>query len=90
MSNLIPIDASRARNNFFKILDKVFLEDEAFLINKAGIPVAKIIKAEISKRKSIMNFAGIWKEIETRKITDYIYKGRSDKRKARRKLAKIN
>lgn len=90
MNNLIPIDASRARNEFFKILERVYLEDEAFLVKKAGIPVAEIKKPKKVKRKDILEFAGIWKDLEAKKIIDYLYEGRKDKGKAKRKLPKVN
>ncbi len=45
MSNIAVIDASKARNNFFKLLDDVFTNDKTFVIRKAGITVAKLEKA---------------------------------------------
>lgn len=89
MNNLTPIDASKARENFFKILDKVYLEDKAFLIRKAGIPVAELIKASAVSRRDIMNFAGVWKDIDAKKIIEYIYTARKDRGKIKRKLPKI-
>ncbi len=39
-----PIDPEKLTGNFFKLLDKVYLNDKSFLIKKAGIPVAEIRK----------------------------------------------
>ncbi|MGB9706827.1 MAG: hypothetical protein ACPLXP_02010 [Microgenomates group bacterium] len=60
----IPIDASRARNEFFNLLRRVYLEDVVFLVKKAGIPVAEISRTKEIKKKSLSSFAGIWKGTE--------------------------
>lgn len=57
----IPIDASKARNGFFNLLKRVYLEDVVFLVKKAGIPVVEISKAREIKKKNLTAFAGIWK-----------------------------
>ena len=91
MDNITYIDASEARINFFKILDSVFLKDKSFLIKKAGIPVAEISKPKsLSKRKNIIEFAGIMSDIDNNKIIKIIYKNRKDKSKTKRKLPNFN
>lgn len=57
----IPIDASKARNEFFNLLRRVYLEDVVFLVKKAGIPVAEISRTREIKKKNLALFAGIWK-----------------------------
>lgn len=94
MSNLITINASKARNDFFKILERVFLENKVFLVKKAGVPVAEISKPRSAKRKAeenidIMKFAGMWKDIDAEKIKRYIYEGRKDRGEIKRRLPKF-
>ena len=90
MNTPIPIDASKAREEFFKILDKVYFEDVEFVVKKTGIPVAKISKPDsIKSKKNLMEFFGILSDIDAEKIIKYIYEGRKDKGKLKRKLSKI-
>jgi len=87
MDNITFIDASKARTDFFKILDWVYLQDKSFLIKKAGIPVAEITKPKsLLKRKNILTFAGAWSDIDNKKIIDIIYESRKDKVNLKRKL----
>ncbi len=86
MSNLTFIDASKARIDFFKILDWVYLKNKSFLIKKAGIPVAEITKPKsILKRKNIFEFAGVWSDINSDIIINNIYKTRKDNKNLKRK-----
>lgn len=88
MDSITFIDASKARIDFFKILDWVYLKDKSFLIKKAGIPVAEISKPKsLLTRKSILEFAGVWSDIDNKKIINIIYEGRKDKGKSKRKLS---
>ena len=87
MDNITFVDASKARIDFFKILDWVYLNDKTLLIKKAGIPVAEISKPKsLLIRKSILEFAGAWSDINNKKMVDIIYEGRKDKGKSKRKL----
>lgn len=87
MDNTTFIDASKARIDFFKILDLVYLKNESFFIKKAGIPVAEISKPKsLSKGKSILAFAGIWSDIEDDQIINSIYTARKDNKTFKRKL----
>lgn len=87
MDNITFIDASKARTDFFKILDWVYFNDKTLLIKKAGIPVAEISKPKsLLTRKSILEFAGAWSDINDKKIINIIYEGRKDKNKSKRKL----
>lgn len=71
MNNIISIDASKARNEFFKILNKVFLEEKKFLIKKSGIPVAEITKPKEINENDILSFAGIWDNKSGKIINKY-------------------
>jgi len=87
MNNVTFIDASKARTDFFKILDWVYFNDKTILIKKAGIPVAKISKPKsLSIKKNILKFAGVWSNINSKKIINLIYEGRKDKNKSKRKI----
>ncbi|OGM31679.1 hypothetical protein A2803_04590 [Candidatus Woesebacteria bacterium RIFCSPHIGHO2_01_FULL_44_21] len=57
MSNLTPINASDARNNFFTILEEVYNAKKTFEIKKAGITVARLLgPGRDTKRKNIKDF----------------------------------
>ena len=87
MDNATFIDASKARIDFFKILDWVYLNNRSFLIKKAGIPVAEISKPKfLSTRKKILDFAGAWSDIDNKRIISNIYTARKDKEKSKRQL----
>lgn len=87
MDNITFIDASKARTDFFKILDWVYLNDKTLLIKKSGIPVAEISKPKsLLAKKNILEFAGAWSDIDDKKIINIIYEGRKDKGKLKRRL----
>lgn len=87
MDNVTFIDASKARTDFFKILDWVYFNNKSILIKKAGIPIAEIIKPRsLSRKKSILAFAGAWSDIDSKKMVKIIYEGRIDKVRPKRKL----
>ena len=75
--------------DFFDILDKVYSAGASFLIKKSGIPVA-VISKPVSSKKSIMDFAGVWKDVDADKMVEYIYVERSDKKKLKRKLPDVS
>lgn len=86
MNTLIPIDASRARNDFFKLLDRVRTHGDRFIIKKAGIPMAEISKPGLKDEKNIMKFAGAWKDLDTDTMIEDIYTSRKDTGKLIRTL----
>mgnify|MGYP001606482831 CR=1 FL=1 len=90
MNNLITVNASDARNDFFSLLDKVYFENKSFLIKKAGLPVARLGKFDEGKKVDIMEFAGMWENIDSERIKGYILEGRKDKGKSKRKLPNFN
>lgn len=93
MARLITISASKARTDFFDILTAVYMKNKGYLIKKSGIPVAKIVKIEKPMNKKtkvdLMSFAGAWKNIDAEKVKKYIYEGRKDKGKFKRKLPNL-
>lgn len=78
MNDLITIDASTARNEFFRMLDKVYMGGKTFLIKKAGIPVAELTKPKVVTKADIMRFAGIWKGKKGTLIEKYAKKFRKE------------
>ena len=91
MDNIIFVDASRARSDFFNILDSVYLSNKSYLIKKAGIPVAEISRPRILfNKKNIFEFAGIWSNIDEKEMIKIIYEGRKDKSKLKRNLPKFS
>ena len=86
MDELITIEASKDRNNFFKLLEKVFNEEKTFLIKKSGIAVAEISRPKRVKKSGIMKFAGVWKDMDVDRLILYIDEGREDSGKLKREL----
>lgn len=90
MDNATFIDASKARIDFFKILDSVYLKDRSFLIKKAGIPVAEISRPKsFLTRKKILDFAGAWSDIDNDRLVKSIYEARKDKKETKRLLSNL-
>ena len=88
MTDFVPIDASRARNDFFNILMRAY-KGETFLVKKGGIPVAKISKPELTNKRNILEFAGALKKLNEKEIINYIYKARKDSSYLKRKLPSL-
>ena len=88
MNTPIYIDSSKARNNFADILNSVFDNKKTYIINKSGIPVAKIVSLEKDdiKNDDFMDFAGMLSEKEGNKLLKIVKKGRSDGSKLKNKL----
>lgn len=86
MNDPITIDASKARADFFKILDEVYTNEKSFLIKKAGVPIAELVKSRPKRKNDILKFAGAWKDIDTDSMIKYIYEGRKDAGELGRKL----
>jgi hypothetical protein len=56
MSQLRTINATKARNNFFELLKESYLQDQAFLVEKGGIPMVKILPVRNhTERKGVIN-----------------------------------
>lgn len=88
---MIFIDASKARSDFFSILDSVYLNGSSFLIKKAGIPVAEISRPRtLLNNSDLFKFAGIWSDIDANKIINTIYESRKDQIKLKRKVPKFS
>jgi hypothetical protein len=51
-TNIKRIPVTKARNNFFKLLKKSYLENQVFLLEKGGIPLAYISPAQRAENKS--------------------------------------
>jgi len=48
MKQLQRINATQARNDFFNILNRSFLEKQSFLIEKSKVPMVYIIPASVA------------------------------------------
>lgn len=88
MPELIVIDASKARSDFFNLLLRAY-KGEAFLIKKSGIPVAKIARPDLDNVSNILKFAGAFKDIDDRKMVKNIYHRRRDSLNLKRNLPKL-
>ncbi len=88
---MIPIPASKARQNFFPIIDDVFLNENLYEIRKNNIPVAWIIKPQRKEDTDLMKFAGAWGDwkdmkSEAKKMIVSVYKGRKDEGKEKKNI----
>ncbi|PJE63170.1 hypothetical protein COU88_00990 [Candidatus Roizmanbacteria bacterium CG10_big_fil_rev_8_21_14_0_10_39_6] len=78
MQKYTIVDASEARNNFFKIIDSVYTDKKTFIVKKAGIPLVQVTYLE-NKRKDPMAFAGIWARVPEKRLAKRILLLRKDK-----------
>lgn len=83
------IDASKARNNFFKILSDVYAKKTSYVIVRGGVPVARIVETNKNKPYDIMSFAGIWNDIDADKVVQTIQKARTETSRSNQVLPKI-
>lgn len=51
MQNIQRINATKARNNFFNLLKKSYLENKTFLIEKGEIPMVYMVPVDFSVTK---------------------------------------
>ena len=88
MNTPIYIDSSKARNNFADILNSVFDNKKTYIINKSGIPVAKIVGLDKNdiKNDDFMDLAGMLSEKEGNKILKMVKNSRNDGSKLKNKL----
>lgn len=88
MNAPIYIDSSKFRNNFANVLNSVFEDKKTYIINKSGIPVAKIVGLEKDdiKNDGFMDFAGMLTEKEGDKILKMVKEGRRDGSRFKKKL----
>ena len=88
MNTPIYIDSSKARSNFAGILNSVFDNKKTYIINKSGIPVAKIVSLEKNdiKNDDFMDLVGILSEKEGNKLLKIVKDGRNDGSKLKNKL----
>lgn len=87
---MIKVSAYKARTNFGDLLNRVYYGGEEIIIERKGEPMAKLTKItkEKKKKKSIMEFAGILKDVDTDKMIKEIYKARRDGSRYKKYLAK--
>lgn len=72
MNNIQAINATKARNNFFSLLEKAFLEKQTYLIKKGKIPLVYMIPVNIvddSGQRELKLLTQINKLRESMKIT---------------------
>ncbi len=53
MKNIQTINATKARNNFFNLLQKSFLEKQSFLVKKGNIPMVYLVPVSIVGNQKI-------------------------------------
>ena len=83
MKTTAVIDATKARNEFFQLLNDVFEHDSVIEIKKSGITVGYLSKhppAAPTPQKTLIDYAGVWKELmsdeEADELLEYIDTGR--------------
>jgi len=74
MKKMQTISATKARNNFFTLLEESFLQNQPFIIKKSNIPLAYLIpvskedKTEESDRiKELLQITGQWFDLKDHK-----------------------
>ena len=72
------VDSSKARENFFKILNSVCKDKKTYVIEKSGIPVAKISCVDEAPKRSFREFAGILTDAEAKRMLKLVKTGRND------------
>lgn len=85
------ISAYNARTKFGELLNEVYYKGEEVVVERKGKPMVKIVKAELSKKKKIDPFlraAGVWRDLDTDRMTEEIYKKRKDGSSKKKLLAR--
>lgn len=86
---MTKVSAYHARTNFGDLLNRVYYGGEEIIIERKGEPMAKLIQVGNEKKSSsIMRFASIWKDLDTDKMIEEIYKARRDGSRKKKYLAK--
>ena len=77
--NVIYVDSSKARAEFFDIMRAVYNEGKVFAVKKSGVPMVTISaydKSQVKKDFSI--YRGILSDDEADKMLELVKKGRKD------------
>jgi prevent-host-death family protein len=75
------VSALKARRNLGELLNRAYYKGEETIIEKKGVPVAKLTKLEslsTSGKDRFFSVAGVWKDIDTEKIKRKIKEARED------------
>jgi len=79
MNGLITYSATDFRDNLFEIMNQVFYGNKQVLVTKNNKPMVKLIKPVVevkTKKKSILDFAGIMDDETYKIMKDVIKKSR--------------
>ena len=69
MNTPVSIDSSKARGNFYDLLNSVYTKNKSYIIKKSGIPVAKLVSINDNVvKKDFLDFAGMLTEEEGDKL----------------------
>lgn len=71
MQNIQRINATKARNDFFNLLKKSYLENKTFLIEKGEIPMVYMIPVDFSVKKDSPTFEQDQQLILLKKINKF-------------------
>lgn len=78
MDNIITVNSSTARDDFYNLMSAVYLNNKTVIIKKSGIPVMTWNKIDDKPKKSFMDFAGMLTEKEGDRLLKLVESGRRD------------
>lgn len=85
------VSALKARRNFGDLINRAYYRGEETVIEKKGVPVAKITRVKTPNfygKDPLAKTAGAWKELATETIKRTIKEGRRDKSSKKEFLAR--
>ena len=78
MDNIITVNSSTARNDFYDLMSAVYLNNKTVIVKKSGTPVMTWNKINDKPKKSFMDFAGMLTEEEGDRLLKLVESGRRD------------
>jgi prevent-host-death family protein len=88
MNTPVSIDSSKARSNFYDLLNSVYTKNKSYIIKKSGIPVARLVSINDNVvKKDFLDFAGMLTEEEGNKLLKLVESGRRDGSSKKKYLA---
>ena len=78
MNNVITVNSSTARSDFYTLMNAVSTKNKTVVIKKSGVPVMKWTKIEDKPKKSFVDFAGMLTDEEGDKLLKLVESGRRD------------
>ncbi|MFA7301535.1 MAG: hypothetical protein WC069_04450 [Candidatus Shapirobacteria bacterium] len=78
MDNIIEVNSSTARNDFYTLMNAVYIKNKTVVIKKSGMPIMTWNKIIDKPKKSFMDFEGMLTEKEGNRLLKLVESGRRD------------